>query len=328
MTSSKPILRKVLWPVLAALVVLGLYSAGWFWMASRIRHEVEGTVASLGRNGIEAECANLTVTGYPLRLAVACDGLAYEDDAANVAASSGELNAVTTILSPLSATAALSGPLRTAAPGMEPLWIDWDHLNVYTDRTLWLPGLVRLTAEGLSGQTDPQEGDPVSLFSAGSAEALLTRNGPDIDYDGDLKDVEIDAGAIGGRVLPAFDARGKMTLKDGTAMAEAGAWSLRGSAIRIGNLELTSGDAAMTLSGPLSFRADGLIDAKLKIRLNNPEAVADVLAGAIPEQEREIRQGFAALALLGSEPTIPLVISKGKVSLGFVPLGRIPAIGE
>jgi hypothetical protein len=104
--------------------------------------------------------------------------------------------------------------------------------------------------------------------------------------------------------------------------------SLRGQSIEITNLELSSGEARVSLSGPLSVDADGLIDARLNIKLNNPKAVASVLAGIIPEQKRQIEQGFAALAMLGSSPSMPLVIAKGKASLGFIPLGRIKAIGE
>ena len=39
--------------------------------------------------------------------------------------------------------------------------------------------------------------------------------------------------------------------------------------------------------------------------------------------ESQIEQGFAGLALLGNEPSMPLKVVKGKASLGFIPLGKI-----
>jgi len=51
-----------------------------------------------------------------------------------------------------------------------------------------------------------------------------------------------------------------------------------------------------------------------------------VLAGAIPEKADQIRQGFAAVALLGSQPAIPLKIVKGKASLGFIRLADIAPV--
>ena len=43
--------------------------------------------------------------------------------------------------------------------------------------------------------------------------------------------------------------------------------------------------------------------------------MAAILAAAIPEQKNPIQQGFAALAMLGSEPSMPLKVDKGKASL-------------
>jgi hypothetical protein len=77
------------------------------------------------------------------------------------------------------------------------------------------------------------------------------------------------------------------------------------------------------VSGPVSVDTEGLIDASLTIKLKDPKAVAAILGGAMPEHKSEIEQGFAAIAMLGKEPSLPLKIVKGKASLGFIPLGKI-----
>ncbi|TPK16786.1 DUF2125 domain-containing protein [Mesorhizobium sp. B2-5-9] len=331
MTSSderQPGNRRRLWWLAAFILVLfAIYSAGWFYLANRVRSEADKAVATLNKSGIEAGCANLQVGGYPLSFAVSCDNLAYEDDAKSIAASAGSFNAVAQIVQPLSPVANLRGPLRTSVPGMMPLWIDWDNLQANVKLWYPLPRRVALQAEGLSGQTDPADDtDPVQLFSAGKASGQLQPNNGDLDYVGSFGDLEIDADAIGGRVLPALDASGDVTLKNGVALIGTQVKSLRGQRIEIRNLDLSSGTARVTVSGPLSVDAEGLVDADLMIRIKDPKAVASILAGAIPEQKNAIEQGFGALALLGSEPSMPLKVVKGKASLGFIPLGKIKPV--
>ncbi|KAA3451149.1 hypothetical protein C7I87_08690 [Mesorhizobium sp. SARCC-RB16n] len=331
MTSSderQPGNRRRLWWLAAFILVLfALYSAGWFYLASRVRSEADKTVATLNKSGIQAGCANLQVSGYPLSFAVSCDNLAYEDDAKNIAASAGSFNATAQIVQPLSPFANLRGPLRTSVPGMMPLWIDWDNLQANVKLWYPLPRRISLQAEGLSGQTDPADDtDPVELFSAGKASGQLQPNSGDLDYVGSFGDLEIDPDAIGGRVLPALDASGDATLKNGVALVGTQVKSLRGQRIEIRNLDLSSGTARITVSGPLSVDAEGLVDADLMIRIKDPKAVASILAGAIPEQKNAIEQGFGALALLGSEPSMPLKVAKGKASLGFIPLGKIKPV--
>ncbi|BCG78112.1 DUF2125 domain-containing protein [Mesorhizobium sp. 113-3-3] len=331
MTSSderRPKSRRGLFWLMAFIVVLfALYSGGWFYLADKVRTETDKAVATLNKSGIEAGCANLQVSGYPLSFTVSCDNLAYEDDAKNIAASAGSFNAVAQITQPLSPVADLRGPLRTSVPGMVPLWIDWDNLQAKVNLSWPLPQRIALQAEGLSGQTDPADDtDPVELFSAGRAAGQLQPNGQDVDYAGSFTDLEIDADAIGGRVLPALDASGDATLKNGVALIGTQVKSLRGQSLEIRNLDLSSGTARVTVSGPLSVDAEGLVDADLMIRIKDPKAVASILAGAIPEQKDAIEQGFAALAMLGKEPSMPLKVIKGKASLGFIPLGKIKPV--
>lgn len=319
--------RRLFWLIALVAVLFAIYSGGWFYLADRVRSEADKAVAALNVNGIDAGCANLTVSGYPFSFAVSCDTLAYEDDAKNVAASTGSFNAVAEITQPLSPVADLRGPLRTSMPGMTPLWIDWDKLRADVKLSWPLPRRVALKADGLSGQTDPADNsDPVELFYAGNAAGQLQPAGQDIVYTGSFGDLEIDPDAIGGRVLPALDGSGEATLKNGVALIRNQPTSLRGQAVDIAKLDLSSGTARVTISGPLSVDAEGLIDADLTIKLKDPKAVATILGTAIPERKSEIEQGFAGLALLGNEPSMPLKIVKGKASLGFIPLGKIKPV--
>lgn len=317
--------RGLLWLVVLLLVLFALYSAGWFWAAARVKSEAGNAVARLNAEGIQAECTNLAVSGYPLRFNVTCDDVAYQDDGRAIAATSGGIDATASLFTPLWPTLDLDGPLRATAPGIVPLWIDWDRLQATAALSWPLPSRVTLTAEGLSGQTDPEDSEPMQLFSTGGAEARFSPDGQDLLYSGWFSDLEIDAVAIGGRAVPPLDASAKARLKNGIALLAGGAKSLRGQSADIASMELSSGEAGISLSGPISVDADGLVDAALQIKLRNPKAVGAILAAAIPEKKSQIEQGFSALAMLGNS-AMPLTVVKGRASLGFIPLGRIGPI--
>lgn len=319
----KPKKRRVLWLVLVVLVVCGLYSAGWFYFAERLRAQVGATIAAINAEGANADCANLRVSGYPLRFAVSCDNTAYEDPATNVVASTGRIDAVAKIYRPLSPVADIVGPLRISAPSMTPLWLDWDAMRAKGDLS-WSASGMSLQGEGVSGQTDPQDNtDPVQLFSAGNADAKLQPVGQDVETVFNFTELQIDPEALGGRVVPPLAGNGFATLKNGVTLLAAQSRSLRGQSLEIGLLDLSSGTAHISVSGPIAVDADGLIDADLTIKLQDPNAAATILATAIPEEQKKIQQGFGALAMLGSEPVLPLKIVKGKASLGFIRLGQI-----
>lgn len=321
---QKPKKRRLLWLAVFLVAVFAAYSAGWFYFADRVRTEAASTIAALNAKGINADCANLAVSGYPIRFAVSCDNTAYEDDARNVVVSTGAITAAAPFYRPLAPAADIVGPLRTAAPGMAPLWLDWDRMHVATGLAWPATQRIALRAEGFSGQTDPQdETDPVQLFSADKAAAEMRPEGADLSASVSFSALQIDAGAIGGRTLPPFDGTLEAAVRNGVTLMATRTQSLRGQSLDLKQATLSSGTAGIQVSGPLTVDPEGLIDADLTIRIRDPQALAIILAAAVPEQQRQIQQGFAALALMGKEPKLPLKIVKGKAMLGFIPLGQI-----
>ena len=107
--------RSLVRLVVLLLVLFALYSAAWFWAAARVRSEAGKAVARLNAQGIQAECTNLAVSGYPLRFNVTCDDVAYQDDGHAIAATSGGIDATASLFTPLWPTLDLDGP-RIARP--------------------------------------------------------------------------------------------------------------------------------------------------------------------------------------------------------------------
>ncbi len=316
-----------MWLAVFVVILFGGYSAGWYYLADRVTREANAAIASLNRDGVTAECANPVVRGYPFRLGLYCDSLGYADPSRNIVATAGSLSTAAQVYQPLRVVGELRGPLRTALPGMPPLWLDWDNLRASARLARPLPRLVSVEAEGLSGQTDPEDGEPVMLFSATRIEGHLRPNGTDLDWAGSFAGLQIDPATVGGRTLPVMSGSGDATLKNGVQLLETRATSLRGQSGTIRNLDLSSAaNTGVLLSGTFSVGADGLLDADLKITVRDPKGVSTALATAFPEARDQITSGFSGLSMLGDTPTMPLKISKGRAVLGFIPLGKIPPL--
>ncbi|MBX3597503.1 MAG: DUF2125 domain-containing protein [Rhizobiaceae bacterium] len=323
--------RKFVWLAMFIVLLFGGYSLGWYWMAGKARERVESFISHLNGNGRSAVCENSRVAGFPFRLGLACDSVVYQDERNRIAITAGGLRTAAQIYQPLKTVAELDGPLRIDAPGITPLFIEWDSLRASARLSRPLPSMVSLEATGLSGISDPSdETDPVSFFSAEQAEAHFRPNGSDLDWAGSFRKLEIDPEAVGNRTLPILDGEGDATVKNGVALVHTRPTSLRGQSIEIRNLAMSSGDAKMTLSGPIAIDTRGLVDASLKLAMHNPAAVSKLFETAVPERANEISQAFGALGMLGDTPSVPIKIEKSKIKLdlifGSITLGQLPPL--
>ncbi|HHZ09734.1 MAG TPA: DUF2125 domain-containing protein [Rhizobiales bacterium] len=315
--------RKFLWLTVFIVLLFGGYSAGWFYVADRVKAEVATAVARMNRGDIRLECDNPQVGGFPFRIGVSCDHVGYEDGSRQLRASASGFRSLAQVYQPTRALAELDGPLYLTAPGVGSIRLDWERLRASVRVATPLPERVSVEAEGLKGTSDAPGSAAVALFAADRTEGHLRPNGADIDWAGSFAGLTIDPGVVDGRILPAMNGSGEATLKNGVALVRSRPKSLRGQAVDIAELNLASGDAAVSIRGPVSVAEDGLIDADLVVTIRDPMAVADILANAFPERKGPIRQGFMGLSLLGNEPSMPLKIVRGRATLGFIPLGEI-----
>ena len=132
---------------------------------------------------------------------------------------------------------------------------------------------------------------------------------------------------LGGADLPPIEGAADLTIKDGVNLVRFGDGSLRGHSGTIRTLSISSGGTAgLSVAGPFSVAADGLLDADLKVSIRDPKGLSALLGKAFPANAAQIEASFAGLAALGDNPTLPLRISHGRAMLGFIPLGEIPPL--
>lgn len=319
--------RRFLWLALFIIVLFGGYSAGWFWLAGKAEREVQQRIAKLNQNGVSADCANPEIRGFPFRIGLFCDRVEYENAALRVSASAGAFRTAAQVYQPMHSVLELDGPLRVTAPDLPQLQFNWDLLHASVRVANPLPERLSVETRKLTGQASFIDGPDMPLFTADETQFHLRPNGMDIDLAGTFTGLLIDPQALHGRKLPLLDGSADTSLTNGIALLDGGQKSLRGQAGTIRSMTITSGrNTGAAVTGPWSIGDDGLLDANLRVTIQNPRELSRILAEVIPEQQKQIETAFAGLALLGDAPTLPLRVTKGRAMLGFIPLGMVPAV--
>lgn len=315
--------RRILWLAVFVVILFGGYSAGWFYLADRLATQAKAAIADANRDGVTVECVNPVARGFPFRLGVFCDRVAYANVAEAVGLTAGNLRTAGQIYDPTRFIAELDGPAMVATPQNGSLRIDWEKLRASVRWARPLPERVSVEGGGVAATT--ATGTP--LATIGAFEAHLRPNGQDLDLASSFEGLELDPALVEGRTLPAFSGESDLTIDGGVDLSGVRLEDLRGRSGTIRNAELSvGGKSGVAVSGTFSFGEDGLLDADLKLTVRDPNGLSAVLAEAFPEKRKDIRNVTSALTFMGNDPTLPLVIERGEAKLAFFKLGEIPPI--
>lgn len=318
---QKGMSRRFAWFAFAIVAAIGLYTAGWFYAANRLESEVAGAIAKARARGVETDCTHAQARGYPFRIGLFCDGVAYSDRQAGIALTGMGLRSAAQIYQPKRIVGELDTLRLDIAEG-EGVRIELTDIRYSTHLASPLPEL--LSVSGAAIKASELSGEP--LATAQRAEAHMRPRGVDLDLAGRFAGVTIeDPDAPAG--LPPLDGDIDLTVLDGVARALGHAASLRGLSTEIRNLTINGGDAGITIAGPFAIDAAGLVDANLTLSIRNPRALITILGTALPEMRPQLAQAEALIGAMGDNPQLPLAIAKGRVRMGFFTIGRIPPLG-
>jgi hypothetical protein len=299
------------------------YSAGWYYLADRFEAEAKATIARMNRNGVTAECENPIARGFPFRLGIYCDRVAFLDPAEAVGFSAGGFRSAGQIYDPMRFVAELDSPASLDTPGSGPMNLIWDNMRASVRWAEPLPE--RISLEG--GNVAASLVDGTQLGTVGDFQAHIRPNGQDLDVATSFDGLAVDPSRVDGRSLPVFSGQSDVTILNGVSLMESGIDNLRGQSGTIREASLFTGpNTGLTISGPFSIGNDGLIDADLKITIRDPNGLSLVLAAVFPENSDQIIAGISALSFMGNAPSLPLTISEGRANISFVKLGKIPPL--
>lgn len=306
---------------LAIAGTIALYTGGWFYAAGQLEERVQTAVSDANRSGRRANCENLEARGYPFRIGVFCRSVMFEDPKAAIRFQAGEFRSAAQVYRPNLVIGELDGPATLETPGIPSLDLKWETMRASVRLASPLPERVSIEGRNVEVRLDEVGAVAPLIAQAGTAE-LHARPAPE-GYDL--------AARFGQLMLdPEFIGTDKLPPLAGLADVYVQRWQAGGrdSQVDIRNLTLSidAEGSGASVAGPFAIGADGLIDANLEVKVRNPRAIGDLLIELMPDQRREIEMAVTGIAMIGEEPTLPLKITRGKVSLGFISLGSIPPL--
>ncbi|YBV96093.1 DUF2125 domain-containing protein [Phyllobacteriaceae bacterium JZ32] len=329
--------RKGLLYLAAGILVAAAvaYTAGWFYLAGKLEARARTDLAGLGTKGISANCENLHVSGYPLRVDIVCDSISWQRPNAGISFLAGRISSGSPVYAPRNLTNEITSPAFVGIPGLLPLELRWDKLTSSTELIRPAPSRISTTAKGLriGVRTQATSATPLAEIAdlqfeangfSGPMQAVLAFNG-----------LKLSEAAVGDMPVPPLSGSADVQFSDAAALYQPrpGAIEerLRGQSgeIRKATLALPSG-GALTLSGPFSVDEEGVIDGSFRVSLTNPSALAEAARTIFPDQERNIATVLFALSAMPKDengaPTLTVNVKRGKATAGFIPLGTLPAL--
>jgi hypothetical protein len=317
--------RRFFWLSVFIVVLFGGYSVAWFYVAGWLEKFAVTEIARFNQTGRTANCARPTARGFPFRIGLFCDSVRFEDPGAQVSVSAAAFRSAAQVYDPFHIVAELDSPVAIAAPGGGEFAFDWRNLQASLRLGTDFPEQADAVVETLAAGKRSQ-GSTASLLTLGHGEAHMRQDGADLDLAASFDGAAIDPQLTKGAVLPPLRGEANLTINNGVAWARAGAKDLRGRSGTIRTLQLFTGDTTgMAVTGTFAVGADGLLEADLKVTVNNPKALGEQLAAASPQNADRLRTAMSGLAMMGDNPSLPLKVSRGKAKLGFIPLPDIPA---
>jgi hypothetical protein len=325
-SSNRPRRRRyafLIWlPLL--LVLIGIaYTFAWMHLAGVVRSRVEGTLAALRATGATADCADHEVRGFPLHFILRCKSIRYADPASASVISAASMRATATIYNPRHIHIGLAAPAEVRMPGIGPIVVHWRKMQGELFPPLGREAAVEIHGEMLVAERTQAE----PIFTVASMRGKASAVGEDADLGSRFDGLEFGPSLPNLEALPPLSGDADILVAGGAGLALQDARSFRGRSVQIKKLMLSpSDDASVTVKGRASVDEEGRLSADLKVRLRNPQELAAALKLAFPEAAREIDNAAAMVAMLGGNPLVPVTIREGKVTVGFIPLGRIPTL--
>lgn len=324
---GKNVSRRFFWMAVGIVAAIVLYTAGWHYAAGRLLERAEVALAALGRDGNRAVCETPAVHGYPFRIGVYCTATYVERAGLGLAASTGAFRSAAQVYDPLHVVAEADSPARVTLPGMVPLDVDWEALRASARLARPLPERVSIEIRKVKAVADMPGPDGPTALAADRLELHLRPNAGDLDAAVRFEALEPGRFLFGDGVVPPLSGLADATVAGGIERLRTQRGDLRGLSLTVRQAEVrTSSGAGLTASGTISVDQDGLVDARLSLDALKPQELAPVLAAAFPSEADGIRAALAGLATLGETPSLPLMVTKGQVFLGFIPLGVLPPL--
>ncbi len=323
--------RKILFLGVGIVLVIAIYTAGWFYAAQRLQETVIKAIAPGGTASVNGECTDMAFRGYPFRIGLFCSKVNVEDAKNGMTASFGALRSAAQVYTPGHIVWELDSPAQIQTSHGLTVSAEWADMQ--SSLVTKLKGIDRtsLVIEGLKANAVSSVTSQTIDFDAAKTEIHLRQNGADLDGAITLEDAST---VIQGwpQLLPRLNAIADVTLAGKAGMIDGSdRTGLYGASGELRRVMLDIGDGrTMRISGPFAFDDQGLLSGQFKLEIEKLGDWANNAKQAFPQLQSTIdtaRKLLGALAGGGDRASVDLVVDRGRATVsGFIPLGKIPPI--
>ena len=330
-TSHSSASKKILRLGIAVVAVVAGYTGAWYYGASKIKSGLATFMQEQEAAGLSLECANTEVKGFPFRYELFCTKPGMANLVQGGSADAAMLRTAAQVYAPQHIVWEMDGPLDATFASGEKLQLNWKTLQ--SSLQLKSGGLERssLTAEGLELTMPPGAPESALTGKASHGEVHIRQNSEDLEAATLIRDLVLTVPTLGGgapTALIPLSASADVTLAKKAGVLDGrikGAEILHPAAGEIGRIVVDFGEGRVaTISGPFDIDQEGQISGKLAVVAENFTAWQPVLTAAIPDAADTIKTAMGAIKAMADDKgtvRINLVIDKGQVLLGFIPLG-------
>ena len=330
---------QILVGVVVAIALL--WTGAWF----AARHYVAGKIAAIEARaeaeGATLACSEQGISGFPFRIAVTCTKLAASCPAEEAGIDLAGIEATALIYNPGHALLAAKGPLALKGPDGIALDADWTQLQ--SSLRLGFSGLKRyslVTDAFAASLAAPGRLDAPLAVRADHAELHLV---PDPADDGF---VDLFTSFANGTVtmpgqpaLPPVTADIEVDLPRAVVLAggdRLAAWIASGQPIHLRRLVVDLAGFSAALAGDATIGADGLLTGDFTVRLTALDRLPDLVEQIRPGSRDRVARMIAPLSMMLKPVSADgrdwrearIRVDRGRATMGFIPLGRIPPLGH
>ena len=314
------------------VVVIGLYTAAWFYAASALKTNVLRALGKQNAAGFTGECTDLAQQGFPFSIGLTCSKVEIDDHVKGVSATFADLDASARVYSPGNIGWQLSSPaeIRTA----QGLSISAEWATLQSDLVTHGRGIDKgsTTINGLKAAILSSFTGQSANFTADRSEMHVRQNEGDLEAVIEVKNAKTVIKDFP-TDLPAVDANIDITL-GGRAGLLDGTDSTHGLYNTAGILHHVTADIGggriMTLSGPFSFDDQGFVSGQFKLEIQEIGHWRESIKQIIPSSKHVVDMAgklLKALAAGDDKVSVDLTADHGAVTLsGFIPVGTIPPL--
>jgi hypothetical protein len=324
--------------LMIVIVLIGFGWHGvWHWGAGQVESRIDQAISQLQRRGIQIDCDNRQITGYPFRIGMSCDSVSGEIVADGTRTHAGAFRTAAQFYDPGRMVAELDGPARIEPSGSVPLIAEWTLMHASIRA-----GIANLSDVSIEGRdlvlTDGwAPAGTTAMAKAGNAQIHARRS----TANGESLDVAVKGSSVfpAGETRPSLDLGAEITIDDivpalQTELDLERLIRTNGLSGRIMRIFLAPASGGrVELQGPFSIDTKGRLSAELTLGFSNIAKVGEFLAVYMPQATDSIGAITAVLGAIAQQrqegtqlSSIMLTIENGTVQVGMIPVGNIPPL--